>query len=93
THLYVCTEQAQGGNCKNIELSIGRCYNLEKAFDNNVSSAGPDEGTFCTLDRSCRGKAIRFTNPGISDFTKNRFDNELSGVSCDFIWGWSKKSG
>ena len=49
THLYVCTGNNWGGTCKNMKLSIGRCYNMEKAFNNNVSSAGPDDGTFCTL--------------------------------------------
>jgi hypothetical protein len=44
-------------------------------------------------DRNCRGKAIPFTNPGISDFTKYKFDNELSSVRCDLIYGWPKKSG
>ncbi|UPX16451.1 uncharacterized protein EKO05_0006850 [Ascochyta rabiei] len=95
THLYVCTDDSFRGNCKNIELSVTRCYNIEKAFNDNVSSAGPDDGTFCVLysDRSCRGKAIPFTSPGISGFAKYKFDNELSSVRCDFIWGWPKKSG
>jgi hypothetical protein len=36
---------------------------------------------------------IPFTNPGIADFTKYKFDNELRSVRCDFIWGWPKRSG
>jgi hypothetical protein len=49
THLYVCTDDDFRGNCKNIELSVANCYNMEEAFNNNVSSAGPDDGTFCVL--------------------------------------------
>lgn len=49
THLYVCTDTSFRGTCKNIELSITRCYNMEAAFNDNVSSAGPDDGTFCVL--------------------------------------------
>ncbi|KAH6644774.1 hypothetical protein C7974DRAFT_27610 [Boeremia exigua] len=95
TNLYVCTEKAWAGTCKNVELTIGKCYNMGKAFDKNVSSAGPDDGTFCTLysEQGCRGKAIPFTNPGIGNFDKYQFDNELSSVRCDLIWGWPKKSG
>lgn len=49
THLYVCTEKAWAGRCKNVEVTVGKCVNMGKAFDKNVSSAGPDDGTFCTL--------------------------------------------
>lgn len=49
THLYVCTDDNFRGNCKNIELSATLCYDMEKAFNKNVSSAGPDDGTFCVL--------------------------------------------
>ncbi|KAJ4985760.1 hypothetical protein SVAN01_08756 [Stagonosporopsis vannaccii] len=95
THLYICTDKSWAGRCENIELSVGKCVDMEKAFDNNVSSAGPDDGTFCTLysEKGCRGKAIPFTNPGIANFDKYKFENELSSVRCDFIWGWPKKSG
>ena len=49
THLYVCTDSGFRGNCKNIELSVSNCYNMEKRFNDDVSSAGPDDGTFCVL--------------------------------------------
>ena len=44
-------------------------------------------------EKGCRGKAIPFTNPGIANFDKYKFENELSSVRCDFIWGWPKKRG
>lgn len=43
-------------------------------------------------EKGCEGKAIPFTNPGIANFDKYKFENELSSVRCDFIWGWPKKS-
>ena len=49
THLYICTEKSWAGRCENVEVSVGKCVDMKKAFDNNVSSAGPDDGTFCTL--------------------------------------------
>lgn len=49
TSIYVCTEKSWSGACKNIEVTAGKCYNMPAAFDQNVSSTGPDEGTFCTL--------------------------------------------
>lgn len=49
THLYICTSAAFSGTCKNIELAAERCYNMGSTFDDNVSSAGPDDGTFCVL--------------------------------------------
>ena len=49
THLYVCTDSDWRGNCKNIELTVSRCYNMTTEFNDNVSSAGPDDGTFCVL--------------------------------------------
>lgn len=49
THIYVCTDKNWAGKCSNIEVTAGECYNMPLAFDKNVSSTGPDEGTFCTL--------------------------------------------
>lgn len=49
THLYVCTDSNWRGSCKNIDLAVSRCYNMTPAFNDNVSSAGPDDGTFCVL--------------------------------------------
>ncbi|KAF2997834.1 hypothetical protein E8E13_001413 [Curvularia kusanoi] len=94
TNLYVCTDKNWGGKCKNLELAVSACHDMEDAFNKDVSSAGPDDGTFCVLysEKRCAGKAIPFTNPGIGDFTKYKFDDELSSVRCDFIWGWPRKS-
>lgn len=44
-------------------------------------------------ERGCKGKAVPFTNPGIADLGRYGFDDELSSVRCDFIWGWPGKSG
>lgn len=49
TNLYVCTDANWAGTCMNIAVTPGKCYNMPTAFDKNVSSTGPDEGTFCTL--------------------------------------------
>jgi hypothetical protein len=39
----------------------------------------------------CRGHAVPFTYPGVSDFAEYEFDNMLSSVRCDHIWGWPGK--
>jgi hypothetical protein len=49
THLYACTYDSFRGICKNMELTVSKCHNIETAFDNNVSSAGSDDGAFCVV--------------------------------------------
>lgn len=49
TNIYVCTDKNWAGTCMNIAVTPGKCYNMPATFDRNVSSTGPDEGTFCTL--------------------------------------------
>ncbi|KAF3037006.1 hypothetical protein E8E11_006292 [Didymella keratinophila] len=49
TNIYICTDMNWAGTCKNMAVTPGKCYNMPASFDKNVSSTGPDEGTFCTL--------------------------------------------
>ena len=62
---------------------------IPPAFSNKVSSAGPDEGTFCTLysEANCEGEALPFTYPGIRSLGRYGFDDEVESVRCDFITG------
>lgn len=49
THLYICTSPSWGGSCTNLDVEVGQCVDMESAWDDDVESAGPDEGTFCVL--------------------------------------------
>ena len=49
TNIYICTDPNWVGTCMNMAVTPGKCYNMPAKFDKNVSSTGPDEGTFCTL--------------------------------------------
>lgn len=49
TNIYICTDPNWAGTCTNMAVTAGKCYNMPAGFDENVSSTGPDEGTFCTL--------------------------------------------
>jgi hypothetical protein len=42
-----------------------------------ISSAGPDNGTFCTLysDYDCHGLALPFTNPGVIELKRYNCDD------------------
>lgn len=60
---------------------------MPAAFNNSISSAGPDKGTFCTLysERGCYGKALPFTWPGIKRLARYAYDDTVSSVRCDYI--------
>ncbi|KAF1844408.1 uncharacterized protein K460DRAFT_163728 [Cucurbitaria berberidis CBS 394.84] len=91
THLYLCVDSSFKGQCTNMHLDTSTCHNLDQTWNDKVSSAGPDKGTFCTLysETECRGKALPFTYPGIRNLTRYKFDNVLSSVRCDFIEGFN----
>ncbi|KAL6703969.1 hypothetical protein ACN47E_008907 [Coniothyrium glycines] len=95
THLYICTDSPFKGQCTNLWLPVSKCQNLDATYAHQVSSAGPDEGTFCTLysNNDCdgeKGLTLPFTYPGIRKLSNYDFDNKLSSVRCDFIAGWRK---
>ncbi|KAF2845212.1 hypothetical protein T440DRAFT_280413 [Plenodomus tracheiphilus IPT5] len=91
THLYLCKDASFQGECTNLHLEASNCQNIETSFVKQVSSAGPDNGTFCTLysDFDCHGQALPFTYPGIRKLERYRFADLLSSVRCDFITGWA----
>lgn len=91
THLYLCKDASFGGECTNLHIEASTCQNVEASFVKQVSSAGPDNGTFCTLysEFDCRGQALPFTYPGIRNLERYGFADLLSSVRCDFIAGWT----
>jgi len=91
THLYMCKDADFTNECTNLHLEISNCQNIQDSFAQQVSSAGPDNGTFCTLysDFDCHGRALPFTFPGIRKLARYGFDKALSSVRCDFIAGWA----
>ncbi|KAH7389943.1 hypothetical protein BKA66DRAFT_526799 [Pyrenochaeta sp. MPI-SDFR-AT-0127] len=90
THLYLCNDASFQGACANLHLEISACHNVQDEYKKQASSAGPDEGTFCTLYTysDCRGRALPFTFPGIRNLKRYGFDDALISVRCDFIAGW-----
>jgi hypothetical protein len=60
TNIYICTNPNWAGTCMNMAVTAGKCYNIPAAFDKNVSSTGPDEGTFCTLHSWVHREASRW---------------------------------
>jgi hypothetical protein len=49
THLYLCPDASFGGTCTNLHVEISECVDIPGDLSGKVSSAGPDEGTFCTM--------------------------------------------
>jgi hypothetical protein len=70
-----------------LQLSLAT---LGPDLSRKISSMGPDSGTFCTMysEPNCVGKALPFTNPGISALKRYNYDDTGSSVRCDFIAGW-----
>ncbi|KAF1829477.1 hypothetical protein BDW02DRAFT_561033 [Decorospora gaudefroyi] len=89
THLYICADASFRGNCTNLQLQVSSCLNMQPSYMHQVSSAGPDEGTFCTLysEPDCHGTALPFTFPGIRALGRYGYDDTLSSVRCDLSPG------
>ncbi|KAK1910236.1 hypothetical protein P3342_006509 [Pyrenophora teres f. teres] len=68
-------------------MEVSSCFNMPPTYYKHVSSAGPDNGTFCTLysEPDCHGEALPFTYPGIKMLSRYGYDDKLSSVRCDFI--------
>ena len=45
--LFVCTNAQFTGNCQNIGFNNGQCVVFPSAFQNDISSLGPDQGWVC----------------------------------------------
>jgi hypothetical protein len=46
-YVYICTDANFGGACVNYGISINQCSNLPAAFNDDISSLGPDDGLQC----------------------------------------------
>jgi hypothetical protein len=46
-YVYICTDANFGGACVNYGISINVCSNLPAAFNDDISSLGPDNGLQC----------------------------------------------
>ncbi|KAI0435920.1 hypothetical protein F4803DRAFT_264376 [Xylaria telfairii] len=86
THIYVCVDGGFQGTCRNFEIQTGSCLNFVAPFQDSISSAGPDQGTTCTLyqDTNCGGRSITFTYPGIAHLgdPAYNFGDIASSVRC-----------
>jgi hypothetical protein len=47
--VYVCTDANFGGECDNYAVTLGECSNFPPAFQYDISSFGPQEGTSCCI--------------------------------------------
>ncbi|KAJ0165015.1 hypothetical protein CTA2_12596 [Colletotrichum tanaceti] len=77
THLYICSNINFGGDCLNVEVSTGNCYNLN-GWNDIVSSLGPDQGTSCTIyeHNGCSGAFVsNIVHPGISNLGDRGFND------------------
>ncbi|KAI0490982.1 hypothetical protein F4859DRAFT_459987 [Xylaria cf. heliscus] len=86
THIFVCTDGGFAGSCNNFELQTGACVNFVAPFQDSISSAGPDQGTTCTLyqDTNCGGRSITITYPGVAHLgdPAYNFGDIASSVRC-----------
>ena len=48
-NIFVCTDANYGGNCENIGFNSGACNNFPTAFQDDISSIGPDDGWKCNV--------------------------------------------
>jgi hypothetical protein len=48
-HVFICTDYNYGGACTNYGVTKGQCSNLPSAYNDNISSLGPDNGLSCTF--------------------------------------------
>jgi hypothetical protein len=48
-HVFICTDYNYGGACTNYGVTKGQCSNLPSAYNDNISSLGPDNGLTCTF--------------------------------------------
>jgi hypothetical protein len=48
-YVYICTDANFGGACVNYGISINVCSNLPAAFNDDISSLGPDNGLRCVF--------------------------------------------
>ncbi|KAL5394358.1 hypothetical protein PMIN06_004233 [Paraphaeosphaeria minitans] len=89
TNLYLCTEAGFKGDCDNVQVDLGKCYNADDKLNDKISSLGPDKGHFCTAypDFDCSGKAFPFVNPGIWDLANYGFGDIISSWRCDELGG------
>ncbi|KAF2247050.1 hypothetical protein BU26DRAFT_402487, partial [Trematosphaeria pertusa] len=85
--LYICADAGFKGTCENLHLDPGKCYNAPNQWNKNISSAGPDNGTFCALypEYDCHGKALPFTFPGMRALSHYGFDDTSSSYRCEFL--------
>ncbi|KAH7138462.1 hypothetical protein B0J11DRAFT_500681 [Dendryphion nanum] len=99
TWVYLCNERnfVSSGYCVHIPAESGICVPLGSDLEDKVSSAGPDQGSYCYffVDRNCQGDFFHVGNPGYGDLsivpvngpagsTRN-FEDKLSSYRCTSI--------
>ncbi|KAF7356044.1 Short chain dehydrogenase [Mycena venus] len=81
--VFICTDTNFGGDCTNYGFFANQCSNLPVAFNDNISSFGPDVGWSCTMytNPNCSGDTYNAINPGFK-VLPGFLDNAFSSVRC-----------
>ncbi|KAK3398503.1 hypothetical protein B0T20DRAFT_392902 [Sordaria brevicollis] len=79
---YVCTQENFQGICQNFDLPYNECHTFESFFDKKVVSAGPDEGSWCTLyaNPGCTGDELNLNFPGLNSL--GGWNNKAGSFNC-----------
>ncbi|KAH7392395.1 hypothetical protein DE146DRAFT_758117 [Phaeosphaeria sp. MPI-PUGE-AT-0046c] len=96
TGVYLCNDRDWQGYCVHILSAPSDCVPLAADLNDLVSSAGPDQGSFCYffVDPNCSTRADLFHvgYPGVSDLSRTpvngppgstrNFEDKLSSYFC-----------
>ncbi|KAJ7473536.1 hypothetical protein FB451DRAFT_1398648 [Mycena latifolia] len=89
--VFVCGNAPFVQPCTKFRGASGECVNFSAAFNDNISSVGPDAGQECFffIDGGCSGASFGpIRSPGIANIATNPstagFNDQLSSFRCFF---------
>ncbi|KAJ6503062.1 hypothetical protein DFH09DRAFT_1146143 [Mycena vulgaris] len=85
--VFVCDDGDFKGHCIKVRGANGTCVNFPTAFNDVVSSLGPDPGQVCFffVDLGCAGAKLGpIRVPGLLQLGDTAFNNKLSSFKCSF---------
>ncbi|KAB2572951.1 hypothetical protein DBV05_g8394 [Lasiodiplodia theobromae] len=79
-----CQHDNGRGECRNIEFPDMKCVNLDRAWDNRISSAYINAPWWCRWhpEKNCKGRRVDMRFPGIFNFKTVGMNDQASSFFC-----------
>ncbi|KAJ6503069.1 hypothetical protein DFH09DRAFT_1375564 [Mycena vulgaris] len=85
--VFVCDDGAFAGHCITFHGANGACVNIPAAFNDVISSVGPDPAQRCFfyVNTGCTGNALGPVRaPGVAHLGTTAFNDNISSFKCIF---------